>query len=205
VLKRDDQPSSHHDALLIRRRTLYLQAALILLMAAVGVGLGYLVGRGIGPVDRSKTGGDADVQIVGTLTFRNARGEAAPDFGAVVVALPAEIPPNKVGALAVTGLTPQAPREAGRIAEMAIEELGGKYERCDALGNFALKLPKPGSYRLLFVSRGAARPAGEVVTEAQLREMQRYFNAPADLIGRNKYFWALHDVRDSRLAVLHSF
>lgn len=205
VLKRDDQPSSYSDVLTIRRRTLYFQAALILLMAAVGLALGYLIGRGIGPAERGASGRDADVQIAGTLTFRDARGEETPDSGAVVIALPAEIPPNRLGTLLVTGLGPLAPREAGRVAEMAIEELGGKYDRSDALGNFVLKLPEPGSYRLLLVSRNAQRPAGEVVTAAQLREMQRYFNAPADLIGRNKYAWALRDVRDPRLTVLHTF
>jgi len=205
VLKRDDQPSSYSDVLTIRRRTLYFQAALILLMAAVGLGLGYLIGRGIGPADRGAAGPDADVQIAGTLTFRDARGEETPESGAVVIALPAEVPANKLGTLLVTGLGPQTPREAGRVAEMAIEELGGKYDRTDALGNFLLKLPKPGSYRLLLVSRNAQRPAGEVVSAAQLREMQRYFNAPADLIGRNKYAWALREVRDPRLTVLHGF
>jgi hypothetical protein len=204
VVKRDDQPSSYSDVLTIRRRTLYFQAALILLMAAVGLGLGYLIGRGLGPADRAAKG-DADVQIAGTLTFRDARGEERPDAGAVVVALPAEVPADKAGTLLVAGLGPLTPREAGRVAEMAIEELGGRYDRADALGNFTLKLPRPGNYRLLFISRAAQRPGGEVVTAAQLREMQRYFNAPAELIGNNKYAWALRDVRDPRLAVLHTF
>jgi len=51
-------------------------------------------------------------------------------------------------------------RDAGRIAEMAVEELGGKYERTDGLGNFVLKLPKVGQYRLLLISRNSPRPAG---------------------------------------------
>jgi hypothetical protein len=205
VVKRDDQPSSYSDVLLIRRRTLYFQAALMLLMAAVGLGLGLLIGRGIGPIDRSAGGGDSEVQVAGTLTVRDPRGEEQPDSGAVVIALPADIPADKVGTLLVTGLGPHAPRDAGRVTEMAIEELGGKYDRTDALGNFILRLPKPGTYRLLFVSRGAQRPAGEVVTAAQLREMQRYFNSPLDLIGRSKHLWALRDVREPRLAVLHAF
>ena len=56
----------------------------------------------------------------------------------------------------------------GRIAEMALEELGGKYERTDGLGNFVLKLPKLGQYRLLFISRNAQRPAAQPVSAAQL-------------------------------------
>ncbi len=202
-LKRDDQPSSYQDALLIRRRTLYVQAALIVLMAFVGLALGYLIGRGIGPADRGPGSGDSHVELAGTLTFRDGRGEELPDSGAVVIALPQDMPPGKL--LAAAGLGPQMPRDPGRVAELAIEELGGKYDRTDALGNFTLRLPKPGSYRLLFISRGARRPAGEVVTAGQLREMQRYFAAPADLIGGNKYVWALREVRDPRLAVLHTF
>ncbi len=202
-VKRDDQPSSYSDPLLIRRRTLYLQAALILLMAVAGLALGYFIGRGIGPGDRSLTGGDSDVEITGTLTFRDGRGEELPDSGAVVIALPEEIAANKL--VAAAGLGPQVAHDPGRIAEMAIEELGGKYDRTDARGNFALKLARPGSYRLLLISRGARRPAGEVVTAGQLREMQRYFAAPADLIGGHKYVWAVREVTEPRLAILHAF
>src|SRR6185436_4620948 len=101
----------------------------------------YLIGRGRGPAERSVTGGEADVQLAGTISFRNARGEETPDVGAVVIALPFAIPGNKVGTLAAAGLSPQAPRDAGRVAEMAIEELGGKCDRTDALGNYVLRLP----------------------------------------------------------------
>jgi hypothetical protein len=205
VLKRDDQPSSYSEVLLIRRRTLYLQAALICLMAVVGLLGGYFIGRSIGPVQTAPPTADSSVQIVGTLSYHNARGEETPDSGAVVIALPVDLPVNRQGNLASAGLGPHTPREAGHVAEMAIEELGGKYDRTDGLGNFVLKLPKPGRYHLLFISRGAERQGGQPVPAAQLKEMQRFFTAPSDLIGSNRYTWAQREIREPRLAVLHTF
>jgi hypothetical protein len=86
-----------------------------------------------------------------------------------------------------------------------LEELGGKYDRTDGLGNFVLKLPGPGRYQLLFVSRNAERPAGQPVSAVQLQEMRRYFATPDALIGSNRYAWTVRDVREPRIAVLHTF
>jgi hypothetical protein len=191
--------------LVIRRRTLYFQALLICLMAGVGLIGGVLIGRGLGPTVQPNVSVEPDVQITGTLTYRNVRGEETPDFGAVVIALPADIPANRQGTIAATGLGPQSPREAGRIAEMAVEELGGKYERTDGAGNFTLRLPKLGQYRLLFISRNAQRGPTQAISAAQLKEIQRYFAAPGELIGANRFAWTLRDVRDPRLAIVHSF
>jgi hypothetical protein len=88
---------------------------------------------------------------------------------------------------------------------MAIEELGGRYDRADGLGNFVLKLPKSGRYHLLFISRGAERPAGQVVSDAQTQEMRQFFAAPRDVIGTSRYAWTQREVRDPRLALLHTF
>jgi hypothetical protein len=204
VLKPENQPSSYRDVLLIRRRTLYLQAVLICLMAGIGLVGGYYVGRAMGPVERKPPAVDPGVQIAGTLTFRNTPGEEAPDSGAVVIVLPADVPSERVGKVVAMGLGPQSRREHGRAAEMAIEELGGKYERTDGLGNFSLNLPKAGRYQLLFISR-SLRPAGQGVSATHLKEMQRYFAAPAEVIGPLRYAWVTRDVRDPRLVVLHTF
>lgn len=193
--------SSRGAKLLISRRMVYFQAFLICLMALVGLAGGYLIGRAIGPVKPVTREKEPVFEIAGSVKYRNTRGELVPDFQAVAIALPADknsaIPSDKLGT--------NARRDEGHQAEMAIHELGGAYARASGDGSFALRLPKPGRYNLLLISKETKRAADRKVTDSDLVQIRRYFTSPTELIGQSRYLWVEQEVREPRIVVFHAF
>lgn len=193
---------SRGEMLLISRRTIYFQGLLIGLAAVSCLIGGILIGRGIGPPVKNPNDEDEEtVEIVGSITVKKGAGAEVFEFGAVAIALPAD----QQGRLDAAGLGPGSLPLEGRGAAMAIEEFGGAYARTNGQGGFRLHLPRPGRYYLLLISRTAQRPKGVPIPANQLRQMQRFLAEPSNLIGQNKYAWALHEVKVGRLAVAHVF
>lgn len=189
------------DRLLISRRIVYFQAVLICLLTALGLVGGFLIGRAVGPVENSSANlAEPISEIVGTIKYRSVKGEAVPDWQAVAIALPAD----KNAAIPVEGLGPQVLQKAGHPGETAIEDLGGAYARTLPNGNFTLRLPQPGRYHLLLISKTAERAKDRKVADNDLQQLRQYFTAPETLIGQCRYLWVQYELRD-RLAVLHVF
>jgi len=172
---------------LLRRRTMHLQAMCFLLLACGMFAAGYYVGTR--QPGSSATGGSApsgsDVpptMIEGQVIFENPEGRLVGDVGATVIALPEGKLPKTPLTLSVQQA--QAPQ---------LRELGGAQVRVAAKGQFSLLL-RPGSYRILFISAHARRAAGQDVDEADLGEIRRYLAAPEALIGPFKYAWGVHPI-----------
>ncbi len=85
------------------------------------------------------------------------------------------------------------------------EELGGAFARADASGNFSVMVPQPGKYYLLIISRHADRPRNADIDEADLAQIQQYFNLPQALISRRKYYWALKEIHIGASPIEHDF
>jgi DNA-directed RNA polymerase subunit RPC12/RpoP len=179
--------------ILYPRRTLYLQGLLLLVVFAVGLGSGYLIGRGgaedKGPEDQATP---ERILIEGRLVYDAGTGRPAGDQDAVIIALPqGKLPKTKIS---FYGARPQADSAESQQGARRIRELDGEYVRADASGDFSLVIPDRGRYYLLLISNHATRPEGTDVDEADLIEIGRYFSMPALLIGRYKYCWMLRDI-----------
>lgn len=193
--------------ILFRRRTLYVQAVLFVLLAAVAFGSGYFMGRGDATFEESvrrQQAAKMPVSVEGTLTYLPTPDRRVGDEGAVVIALPENARPKT--RIAVREIRPErgAPLP-GSPAVRAIEELGGAYARTDASGSFLLELPQPGSYWLLLISRSTSRPEGEAIDEVAADEMDRYFQSAAELVGSHKYRWILEEVAAGFHPIEHDF
>lgn len=178
--------------ILYRRQTLYVQAVLFVVVAAVGFGSGYFIGRGDATFEeqvRHEQAQKQPVLIEGTLLYRPVAGQVEGDAGAVVIAMPEVEEPLKKK-ISVRGIRPQdpAPRASDKSVR-AIEQLGGAYARTDASGSFWMQVPQQGTYRLLLISRHATRPKDSEVEELDADEMGKCFTLPRDLVGRSKYRW----------------
>jgi phage FluMu protein Com len=178
--------------ILYRRQTLYVQAVLFVVVAVVGFGSGYFVGRGDATFEekvRHEQARKQPVLIEGTLLYRPVAGKVEGDPGAVVIALP-EIEEPLKKRISIQGLRPQEPPpQASDKSVRAIEQLGGAYARADDSGSFWMQVPEQGKYRLLLISRHAARPKDSEIEELDADQMGMYFTLPRDLVGRNKYRW----------------
>ena len=191
-------PAYPEDAslLLVSRRVLYLQAALFAIVAVTAFVAGLWIGRGVAPqhalVEAAQAGEAVVVQ--GKLEYTDASGKVQGDAGAVVLAVPeGKLPSAK---LDVAGLRPADAQPApGSPVLLAIEALGGAYQRVEADGSFSLAVPEPGQYFVCFISRQSQRPAGVAPDEFQLALMKRYFDSPEELVGQQKFLWKIENLQ----------
>ncbi len=182
--------------ILYPRKSLYLQAVLMLLLAVGAFACGYAIGRGDAAHHREVAREEAareSVLVDGKLVYNPGTGQIAGDVDAVVIALPAERWPQK--GFSIQGIRPQDPKPAeSHKGVRRIVEFGGAYVRAAKSGNFDFLLPDQGAYRLLVISRHAAREPGEDLDEVDLVEIQEYFPLAEQLIGRSKYRWSTEQI-----------
>jgi hypothetical protein len=181
--------------LLVSRPMVYVQAGLFAAVALIFLVAGYLIGRGVAPDPTGPEAVQAGEAVVlqGTLQFINNANQPSGDVRGVILALPSgKLPSPK---LPGDGLRPgDADPAAGSPALLAIEALGGGYQRAAADGSFSLAVPQPGKYLVCFVSANAQRPAGIAPDEFQLALVKRYFDDAEGLIGRQKFAVKMEDL-----------
>lgn len=179
----------------ISRRTLYVQAVLILVVGAVGFALGYWMGwtdthpGSTQPADSPSSG---PVLLEGRLFYRPNPLGIAPDQQAVVIVLPADRSPQN--RFLTTGIRPQAPPPSPtHPIVQAIQEFGGAYARADSEGSFLVELPQKGTYYVLLIS-GHARRKDPSIEGTVLQEMTKYFPDPENLVERFQFRWTRETV-----------
>jgi hypothetical protein len=186
------------DTILYPRRMLYVEAVLYLVIAATSFGLGYLIGRGGQP---RSTGGEKEdaaiasrVPIEGTVFYAPPLVKGTPDFGAMVIVLPAsKTPPRPLPLLELL-----LGSESGAAKNPTLEELkglGGGFARADGEGRFTLFVPQPGSYRVLIISHRATRSSSDTLPPRELEEIGKYFESATVPLQRNQYRWLTWDVK----------
>ena len=190
------EPTVASQMILYPRKSLYLQAVLMLLLAVGAFACGYAIGRGDAAYRREivrEEEARESVLVDGKLVYNPGTGQIAGDADAVVIALPAEKWPEK--GFSVKGIRPQDPTPAeSHKGVRRIIEFGGAYARAKESGNFDFLLPDQGSYRLLVISRHASRERGSDLDEVDLGEIQEYFPLAEQLIGRSKYRWSTEQI-----------
>jgi hypothetical protein len=183
--------------ILYSRWALYAQAVLLMVVAVVGFGSGYFIG--LGGVEQQthiarKKAESRSAALSGKLFYNPGTGQIALDAGAVVIALPDGVFPERP--LSIIGIRPKDPPPPETHETVrAIGELGGAYARADASGEFLITVARTGAYRLLFISAHAARAEGAMIDEVDEMEIERYFKPAERLIGRYKYRWMVREVK----------
>jgi len=186
------------DMILYRRRTFYVQAVLMVVIAGVFFAVGYFIGRGDATYELQTDEENAArerIPIQGVLEYDSGGGKWSCDENAVAIALPVgKIPASKIP---IQDLQPRAAAvgEESPAAEI-IRRLGGAYTRADAEGKFYMAVPGEGTYHLLLISANARRGGGVEINDLELDDMGSYFLMPADLIGRFDYRWTTEEVKE---------
>jgi len=198
----DAQPGEPvpYGMILFPRRTLYVQAGLFLVLAAVAFASGYFIGRGDAnyqvQVEQEEAARE-QVPVRGTLVCKMDDGQVVGDEDAVIIALPEEKRPEEKLSLrdirprdAVANPIPDPPPKNVRL----IRELGGEYARANAKGEFFMVLPDQGVYRVLIISAHALRPDGSNIDEIDAEEIGMYFDLVEQQIGRQQYRWTKEEI-----------
>jgi hypothetical protein len=125
------------------------------------------------------------VALRGRITYVAANGDARPDVGARVFALP-ETNSRNVRAASL-GFLPGAAETDVRLAQETLRGLGGGYALADADGQYELLLPTAGTYQLLFVSRYAPADARRRPPAELSGLLETFFEQPQRLLGKTDY------------------
>jgi hypothetical protein len=201
-VRRDDT------VLLVTRKAVYAQAALVggLVMLAFVAGL--VIGRSSRSTAKvaadGKSASAEPVPLEGYVLYSLSPGQSLPDNGATVIALPGgKTPAQKIS---TRGLRPGDRDDLSALpAADNLRSLGGTVARTDNTGQFQLVVPRPGNYSLLIVSHRLARPDGETVARADLDELGRVFTSPSDLVGQNRYAILSQRLAGAPRPITHEF
>ena len=176
--------------LLVPRRTLFLQAVLIVIVGLLSFVAGWLAAGGSSGNATGEQPAEAaaaeTVLVQGTITYRTSEGRIEGDEGAVVLVWPRDaVAEPRVDPKELHPSQP-APNEGSR-AMLGLEEMGAKHVRALSDGTFNLVVPRQGEYYVLVVSRHTVRSAGESIDEQAMNVLRRVFVPAATGIDRQKY------------------
>jgi hypothetical protein len=121
--------------------------------------------------------------IAGRISYHTADGSSLPDRGARVLVLPREREGEAI--LPIVGFRAGDHPADIRLATAALEALGGDFAVADEGGQFQVRLPNPGTYHIVAISRYADRSDSAMDPELT-RLLTPYFDQPAQLLGRTK-------------------
>jgi len=184
--------------LAVSRNILYMQGALLGIVAIGCFIFGIVVGMATAPRGAGENDGPIACVIKGKLAYRDD-GNDVPDEGAVIIVLPQDARPDPTAKVPVDTLRPDVtPPAEDDLALRQIRELGGEYTRANEDGEYELRVPDRGAYFVLFLSRNARLDDNEHPEPGDLAQMGRYFLPPAQLIGTNRYQWRDETVRRDR-------
>lgn len=180
----------------LHRGAIVAQGAVLVVIAVLGFGLGYLVGNQQGLRQQPHAGSVArsglkTVVLRGTVAVHTTPQTREPDVGAVLIALPTAHPKK----LTLGGW--KGPGEGGSAPDTVLTEIqaaGGDIATVNEGGGFELVVPESGEFKLLIISAKARRPTGTLVSKQQLDEMVEWLEQPATLIGWQLYHWGPQNI-----------
>lgn len=184
----------------IPRSVLYLQGALLIIVACVAFILGFMLGGN----GKSKVASIAPRPCVltGIVVYTAASGANRPDDESVVLVFPTEARPAPQNKIAIDGLRPGDPFPHDDSHNLQLlRSLGGECVRTDEQGQFELQLPDAGQFFVLVVSKNAYRNPGQQFAQGEMNDIAqlgRYVQSATDLLGNSKYEWRQVAVRGDR-------
>lgn len=184
----------------VPRTVLYLQGALLGVVAIGAFVLGWIFGAATSPSQPSVAEDNTPRIIRGTLTYQDATGEQ-PDAGSVVILVPQNSRPTIDEKVPAQGLGPDDQPPEVSLERIAV--MGGAYGRTDVNGAFRVQV-KRGKYFMLLISANGPRQSNSDFNKEHLAQMGRYFVQATDLIGNRSFLWTTKEIgRD--MTVDHAF
>jgi predicted Zn finger-like uncharacterized protein len=180
----------------VPRNVLYMQGALLGVVALISFALGLLIGAGGRDGDGAAVHGPQPAVIGGRIVLRTQGDAILPDQGAAAIVLPHQARPE--AKLEIVGLRPQDTQLPDDHPTLrAIRSMGGDYARADAEGRFQLQVADRGHYYVLVIS-ATRRHRETELPKAILAQVGRYFRLAPDLFGSHDYRWQTETVRGDR-------
>ncbi|MDG2014115.1 MAG: hypothetical protein P8J33_11445 [Pirellulaceae bacterium] len=183
------------DKVPIPRWAVYLQGALLGVIATTFFIFGLAVGNNTAPVPAGEASKDS--VIAGAVYFDSGRERMA-DFGAVVIFLPVDSAPRERPDAA--GLRPDRFQAVRNPAIDAIRGMGGAVVRTDRDGKFELELAAQTTYWWLVISRNKSVKETDISKQTRA-ELGAWFLPIEDLLGEQDFAWNKIRVSGSRVSM----
>lgn len=159
----------------------------------IGLCAGWMIGSSRGPRAPSvpapavaaKAAEGGGIQARGRISYQAEDGQTHPDVGAGVLLLPAVW--DAANRLYPAGLRPADSPADQRVAAAVAEAMQGGLTWTNAAGEFELSVPAPGTYRLVVLSRLAARPDDKPIESQDLEKLRSCLHDPDAALGRRAY------------------
>ena len=177
----------------VSRTILYIQGALLGIVAILFFSLGLVVGVDYGSEGGGTPDEPAPARVTGRVVYEDGNRHE-PDSGAVVILIPyGSQPPEKI---LPDNLRPDdEPPADDHVGLSIIEDLNGAYCRTDQDGKFSATVLSRKRYYVLYISHHAIRSQNEVIPNDTSRlQMGTYFVQIPELLGNNEYKWDVRDI-----------
>lgn len=174
------------DRISLPRLAVFIQGALLGVVACVFFVFGLMVGRVTTSPETQANARQLRCQVVGEVQYRS-NNQARPDNQSVVILLPQrrrlDVRPNS------QALRPGMELDANDPNQQLIREIGGEVTVVDSKGDFELTVPSPAEYYLLIISMNRRRPSDKSITKEQRAAMGAYFVPVDELISDHDFTW----------------
>ncbi|MCA9184523.1 MAG: hypothetical protein KDA99_02850, partial [Planctomycetales bacterium] len=172
----------------VPRRVIYAQGILLVVVPLITFALGTWFGLLLSRTADTAQAVAGPCEFTGRIVLLDDRMGTTADRGAVVLLVPQDDRPEQ--RLPVDRLKTGEPRlQPDELEFRALQVFGGGYDVADINGEFRVRLPVPGKYYLLVISRNATRPRHLAPTPQELAGIGRYFLPAIDLLGDQDYKW----------------
>lgn len=190
------QASLDPNKIAVSRRILYMQGALLGLVALMSLLVGILLGRGCSPDAEREDAEPQACVISGVVAVEDATGQTKPDDGATMLVVPRDMHPEQK--VEIVGLRPQdPPPDENHAGLQAIHRLGGDCVRTGPEGRFQLRVPDRGSYFLLVISAHVSQDEKELA-KSTLAQIGRFFRLTPKMFEGHAVRWQEEEVRRDR-------
>jgi len=172
--------------LAVSRSVIYMQGALLGIVALICFTLGAVVGGLFAPrpIDEEEIKGPFFVS--GEVRFNPDNRTTSFDDGAVVVVLPKDAAPERK--VSSEGLRARDDVEFDPTDQLRpLLEAGGVYTRVDMQGHYSVKVLSPGKYLVLVISRRGSRPEDRQMPLSDVAIIGKYFNDAYEFVGDRQY------------------
>ncbi len=182
------------DKVAVSRSVIYTQGALLAVATLIAFTFGVVIGSATSAPDATEV--PEVCTIKGTVTIE---GEGA-NPGALVVIVPADA---KAGTNKANLTNLNSPPEDSSDGENGGEELadpsqpirvlGGDVTQANQDGSYAVQVPEPGTYFMLFLYSGNEKSKNEISPE-ELAKLRNYFSDFEALLESRKYSWLKREI-----------
>lgn len=168
------------------RTALYIQGALLGVVACVFFVFGVMAGRFTTTPDVAELQATLRCRVVGKVSERSDN-QTKPDAGSIVILVPKDRRPDPRPT--VSRLTPEFGIDPEDPDQQLIREIGGAMTEVSESGSFELVVSSPRNYYLLVISKNKARGRNDLVTKDQRATMGAYFLPVSELVLDREFSW----------------